>query len=118
MSKGSVYKRKDDRFEARVYFGTDSDGKRVSKSFYGRSSEEAMLKLRKFVKPDEVYAETQMTVQELIFEWLGIMMNRIKESTYANYRIKAEKHLIPFFGIMNCGKKKAMISMHLLKGSY
>ncbi len=77
-----------------------------------------MLKLRKFVKPDEVYAETQMTVQELIFEWLGIMMNRIKESTYANYRIKAEKHLIPFFGIMNCGKKKAMISMHLLKGSY
>lgn len=100
-----VYKRKDGRFEARVYLGVTPEGKRRSKSFYGHTPEEAkrkMLVYCKAIAPN--YHKTEMTIRELILEWLNIVSMRIKASTYSNYRMKCEKHLIPAFGSLNCCK--------------
>ena len=56
---------------------------------------------------NEVYAVTEMTVRELVTEWLHVTASRIKESTAANYVMKAEKHIIPAFGNIQCCLLKA-----------
>lgn len=38
------------------------------------------------------------TVQELFNEWLCSAKHRVKESTLANYRLKADKHILSVFG--------------------
>lgn len=39
-----------------------------------------------------------MTVQEIFNEWLCSAKHRVKESTLSNYRLKANKHILPVFG--------------------
>lgn len=108
MSKGTVYKRKDGRWECRISMGKDENGKRVFRSFYGKSREEAEYKaMISHDHTEEEYALTKMTVKELVTEWLYVMSSRIKESTAANYAMKAEKHLIPEFGSIQCCLLKA-----------
>ncbi|MBQ8725040.1 MAG: site-specific integrase, partial [Oscillospiraceae bacterium] len=43
-----------------------------------------------------------MTVYYLFQEWIQAISSRVKESTIANYRMKAEKHIFPEFGDMDC----------------
>lgn len=102
MLKG-VYKRKDGRYESRVYIGKDKNGKRKYRSFYGKTADEAQLKL-KFSQQnyEREFSVTEMTIRELFNEWLYIISSRVKESTLANYRMKAEKHIIPAFGDVQC----------------
>ena len=108
MGKGSAYKRKDGRWEFRILMGKTSEGKRVFKSYYGKSREEAEYKaMIAQGQAEEEYAVTEMTVKELVTEWLHVTASRIKESTAANYVMKAEKHLIPEFGEIKCCLLKA-----------
>ena len=103
MNTGTVYKRKDGRWECRISMGKDDNGKRVFKSFYGKNCEEAEYKaMIAQGQAEEEYAVTEMTVRELVTEWLHVTASRIKESTAANYVMKAEKHLIPAFGEIKC----------------
>ncbi len=103
MNKGTVYKRKDGRWECRISLCKDDNGKRLSKSFYGKTREEAEYKMMIALDhTEERYALTEMTVKELVTEWLYVMKSRIKESTAANYAMKAEKHIIPAFGDIQC----------------
>ena len=79
MNSISVYKRKDERFEARVYLGVDNSGKRKCKSFYGHT-EEAKRKMLVFCRSNAVtFNKTEMTVGELILEWLSTVSIRIKD---------------------------------------
>ena len=108
MSKGTTYKRKDGRWECRVSMGKTEDGKRVFRSFYGKTKEEAEYKAMIAAgHAEDEYAVTGMTVRELVTEWLYVMSSRIKESTAANYTMKAEKHIIPTFGDIQCCLLKA-----------
>ncbi|MCM1508845.1 MAG: site-specific integrase [Ruminococcus flavefaciens] len=108
MNKGNIYQRKDGRWESRMPVGKDENGKRKYRSFYGKSREEAEYKLLIACQNvAEEYALTEMTVTQLVTEWLHIMASRLKESTAANYRMKAEKHIIPAFGGVQCCLLKA-----------
>lgn len=99
MAQNNIYHRKDGRWESRMPIGKDENGKRKYRSFYGKTRGEAEYKLLLACKIiDEEYAITEMTVTQLVTEWLHVMSSRIKESTAANYRMKAEKHIIPSFG--------------------
>lgn len=103
MSKGNVYQRQDGRWESRISVGKDENGKRKYRSFYGKTREEAEIKLMaacQSVNGEDIL--TEMTVAELITEYLHIMSSRLKESTLANYRMKTDKHIIPAFGDIQC----------------
>ena len=103
MRKINIYKRKDGRFEGRIYLGRDDDGKRKYKSYYGISAEDVQRKYELsqcFITSDNI--SSGITVGELIREWLYAASFRVKESTLANYRMKAETHIIPVFGEMPC----------------
>ena len=98
----SIYLRKDGRWEARLSLGTEN-GKRKTRSFYGKSREEAEYKmLASQQNQADEYAITELTVRELAAEFLQTSSVRLKESTAANYRMKTEKHIIPAFGDIQC----------------
>lgn len=44
MSKKTAYKRRDGRWECRISMGKDENGRRVFRSFYGKSRDEAEYK--------------------------------------------------------------------------
>ncbi|MBP3854875.1 MAG: site-specific integrase [Ruminiclostridium sp.] len=104
----NIYKRKDGRYEARMPLGKDENGKRRYRSYYGNTVEEAEFKLLAEREPVVVPASlTEMTVKELTLEYISAIRPRLKESSEVNYRMKAEKHIIPAFGNMNCCLLKA-----------
>ena len=109
MIRGTTYQRKDGRWECRISLGRDENGKKKYRSFYGKSKEEAEYKMVAACQSciSDQQAITEMTVKELALEWLCVVKNRIKESTAANYRMKIERHIIPFFGGINCSILKA-----------
>ena len=99
MRKMNIYKRKDGRFEGRVYLGKGENERRLFKSYYGKTEEEVQMKYKAASQGlFPAYASTQETVKDLFFEWITIIASKIRESTAANYRMKAEKHIIPAFG--------------------
>lgn len=100
MGGESIYKRKDGRFEGRIY-SSSAGGKRCYKSYYGSTYEEARKKMR-VAKDTTNYSVTEMTVRDMFAEWFSVMKSRLKESTLSNYRMKANKHIIPVFGDINC----------------
>ena len=104
----NIYQRKDGRYEARVSLGKDENGKRHYRSFYGNTAEEAEFKMLAAREPAAVPADlTEMTVKELTLEYISAIKPRLKESSEANYRLKAEKHIIPAFGSMKFGAGQA-----------
>lgn len=94
----NIYKRKDGRWEGRYKCGYDADGKTKYHSVYARTYNEVREKLSEIkIAPVSVTTAGKMTVKELFSEWLNVVQLRVKESTYANYRMKVEKHILPTF---------------------
>ena len=92
MSKKTAYKRRDGRWECRISMGKDENGRRVFRSFYGKSRDEAEYKaMIALDHSEDEYAVTEMTVRELVTEWLHVTASRIKESTAANYVHESRK---------------------------
>lgn len=102
MKQGTIYQRKDGRWECRISMGS-INGKRKYKSFYGSTAQEAEYKMMISMHTEQSASTiTEMTVKELAMEWLYITQNRIKESTAANYQMKLNKHILPVLGNRNC----------------
>ena len=107
MIRGTTYKRKDGRWECRISLGAENGHKKY-RSFYGKTREEAEYKMVAACQSSisDEKAITEMTVKELALEWLCVVKNRIKESTAANYRMKIERHIVPYFGEISCALLK------------
>ena len=97
----NIYKRKDGRWEGRYKSGYTDDGKTKYRSVYGRSYAEVRQKLvpLKVAVPTLIVA-CKLTVLELFDEWLSAVKLRVKPSTFANYQMKVEKHILPEYGGM------------------
>ena len=98
-----AYLRKDGRYECRIQ--RTIDGKKHKFSFYGATAEIAVEKCRIFKENilDKPFAKFKpgttevMTIPALIEEWFEQKRLVHKESTQANYRTKASKHIMPAF---------------------
>ncbi len=95
----NIYKRKDGRWEGRYKSGFKPDGSAKYSSVYGKTyaAVKALL-LEKSAKSVCTDIPAALTVKELFESWLKAMKLKIKESTYMNYLIKYEKHILPAFG--------------------
>lgn len=97
----NIYKRKDGRWEGRYRSGYKADGKAKYCSVYGRSYQEVRAKLLPLkTAPVTVASSGNLTVKALLTEWLGAVQLRVKASTYANYCMKIERHILPAFGML------------------
>ena len=98
MIQFNIYLRKDGRWEGRIYYPSEEGTKKKYKSFYGKSYEEVVLLITKYKSDNTVTDEISTTFSELYSEWIENSRRRIKESTAANYQMKADKHILPVFG--------------------
>lgn len=95
----NIYKRKDGRWEGRYKSGYREDGQTKYRSVYGHSYAEVKEKLTPLkASASSPHAVCHLTVKALFSEWLSAVKLRVKPSTYANYLLKVEKHLLPTFG--------------------
>lgn len=104
----NIYKRKDGRWEGRYKAGFDASGRTRYRSVYARTYSEVKAKLAEMKQSQEQFKSAgNLTVGNLFVEWLGAVKMKVKESTYANYRMKIDKHLIPVFGKVSYEKLSA-----------
>ncbi len=95
----NIYKRKDGRYEGRYPVGYTPDGKRKYCSVYAKTYQEAKEKLIRLKSEKQHFRSSgNLTVGTLFEEWLNSVKLRVKTSTYANYRMKADRHILPEFG--------------------
>ena len=107
----NIYHRKDGRWEGRYKSGYDKSGKAKYRSVYGHSYAEVRAKLVPLKARDPgIHVTCRMTVKELFSEWLSAVKLRVKSSTYANYQMKVDKHILPKFG----GMRYEMLTVQML----
>jgi len=95
----NIYKRKDGRWEGRYKVGYNDSGTAKYRSVYGKTYQDVKTKLTALkAVPVPTNSSGKLTVKELFEEWLSAVKLRVKESTYANYRMKADKHILSEFG--------------------
>lgn len=95
----NIYKRKDGRWEGRYRSANQLSGKAKYRSVYGKSYQEVKHKLLKCkTQTDREASSGKLTVSDLFSEWLGAVRNTVKESTFANYTMKINHHILPEFG--------------------
>lgn len=106
MGKYNIYCRKDGRYEGRLTRGRHHNGKRRFQYFFGHSRKEVEEKID-FCRNSEQTETCSKTIGELFAEWYQSIQHRVKESTAANYRMKAEKHVLPAFSTVPVSKMSA-----------
>ena len=100
--------RKDGRYMGKFISCYDDNGKAQYQYVYGKTLDEAE---RKVLIGQEVASRYlsggYITVGKVYGEWLNAVVNRVKESSLANYKAKFEKHILPIFGDIPCADLSA-----------
>lgn len=118
----TITKRKDGRYVGKFIAEYADNGKAQYHYVYGKTYEEAESKVRIGREIATRYLSGRyITVEKIYVEWLNAVVNRVKESTLANYRNKFEKHILPEFGDIPCadltaGRINAFINQKLADG--
>lgn len=99
MRKYNIYHRRDGRFEGRLSKGKDRNGQRCFIYFFGHTREEVEKKID-ISRKKEQNNSCSITVGQIFSEWFQYIQYKVKESTAANYRMKAENHVLPVFSDM------------------
>ena len=118
----TITKRKDGRYVGKFISDYAVNGKTQYQYVYGKTCAEAESKAligREIAS--RFLSGRYITVGRVYREWLNAVVNRVKESTYANYINKFEKHILPEFGDVPCadltaGSINAFINQKLADG--
>ena len=118
----NITKRKDGRYMGKFIVCYNDSGKAQYQYVYGKTYDEAESKVLIGQEVASRYLSGRyITVGKIYREWLNAVVNRIKESSLANYRAKFEKHILPIFGDVPCadlsaGRINAFINEKLAEG--
>lgn len=91
----NIYKRKDGRWEARYVSSIGIDGKKKYASVYAKTYAEVKEKQCKCIQTSQITTrkEISLTLEELMWEWLGTTVNSVKRSTYQKYESIIRNHI-------------------------
>ncbi|MCM1227701.1 MAG: N-terminal phage integrase SAM-like domain-containing protein [Clostridium sp.] len=104
----NITKRKDGRYMGKFIVGYDDNGKAQYHYVYGNTYYEAEKKLLIGREVASRYLSGRyITVGKVYEEWLNAVQNCVKESTFANYKAKFEKHILPEFCGIPCADLSA-----------
>ena len=98
MQRNNIYYRKDGRWEGRIPRGKRKNGRRKFQYVFGKSKDEVRDKMDAIKNRELQHGYCTLNVSQLFSEWYQSIQHRVKESTAANYRMKAKKHILPVFG--------------------
>lgn len=96
--EGTVRKRADGRYEARLEIGVSSDGRRVQEFFYGATKQEALVKLNAAKGLPRAKGAGRLTLSEYLAAWLSEVQQRCKFATYKQRETIVRKHINPYIG--------------------
>lgn len=94
----NLYYRKDGRWEGRISRGKKKNGKRKFQYIISRNKEDVISRINMIRQSEQNYQSCYKTLDTVFYEWFNTVKYHIKESTASNYRMKAEKHILPSFG--------------------
>ncbi len=95
----NIYKRKDGRWEGRYKAGYDVNGKAKYRSVYAKTYQDVKERLMSLKSAPVKHEHSgRLKVKDLFEEWMSAVKLKVKISTYTNYRMKADKHILPTFG--------------------
>ena len=97
MEKFNIYHRQDGRYEGRIIKGKNKQGKPKFQYVFGKTKEEVQKKISE-IRCKKHYQTCCEPFSVLFEKWYQSIKHRIKESTGANYLMKARKHILPVFG--------------------
>lgn len=102
QNEGSIRKRPEGTWEARVTVGIMADGRQKQKSLYGKTRQEVNIKMTDLLNNLQkglITNPTKMTLSEwLDFYMLEYKKKFVKPVTYNNYTIKVKNHIEPAIG--------------------
>lgn len=112
---GTIIKRKDGRYEARVIVGVNpATGKAIRKSVYAKTQAECAKLQRALVAAVDngTYAESStMELSKWLETWLELYTSSITPGTLRSYRNAVQKHIIPALG----GTKLCDLKPHMIQ---
>jgi integrase len=101
-NEGTITRRKDGRWEARISLGRDATGKVKRITLYGKTRQEVADKLTKTLHDKQqgtVIAPHKLTLGEWLETWLQeYKRQRIRPSTFDSYEIIVKRYVIPVIG--------------------
>lgn len=102
QGEGSISKRPDGTWWARITVGKTPDGKQKRKAFYGKTRKEVQEKLTAALNDinNNTYIEpSKMTVEQWMYIWLrDYKKASVKPKTYAAYEAHVRNHIAPDLG--------------------
>jgi integrase len=101
-NEGTITRRKDGRWEARISLSRDATGKLKRVTLYGKTRQEVADKLAKALHDKQqgtVVAPQKLTLSAWLATWLQHYKRpRIRSNTLDQYEMIVKRHLIPSFG--------------------
>ena len=99
---GTIRKRSDGRWEARIIVGHKNDGSPMYKSAFAKTQKSALKQLHQLIdlyRDVDLTEECRMTLGEWLDKWLDeYMIFTIRESTLDSYRAMVKNQVKPFIG--------------------
>ena len=99
---GTIRKRSDGRWEARIIIGHKNDGSPMYKSAFAKTQKSALKQLHQLLdlyRDVDLTEECRMTLGEWLDKWLDeYMIFTIRESTLDSYRAMVKNQVKPFIG--------------------
>ena len=99
---GTIRKRSDGRWEARIIIGHKNDGSPMYKSAFAKTQKSALKQLHQLLdlyRDIDLTEECRMTLGEWMDKWLDeYMIFTIKENTIKGYRSQIDHQIKPFIG--------------------
>ena len=99
---GTIRKRNDGRWEARIIIGHKNDGSPMYKSAFAKTQKSALKQLHQLLdlyRDVDLTEECRMTLGEWMDKWLDeYMIFAIRESTLDSYRTMVKNQVKPFIG--------------------
>lgn len=98
----NIYKRKDNRWEARYVKGYSFNGKTLYGYCYGKTYREAKEKVNvikaTMINGQVIPKNNRVCLSVICDQWLHVNRNKVKESSYVKYCANIEKHIKPEIG--------------------
>lgn len=102
QGEGTIFKRPDGTWWARLTIGKTPDGKQKRKAFYGKTRKEVQEKLTAALNDinNNTYIEpSRLTVEQWMYTWLrDYKKASVKPKTYAAYESHVKNHIVPDLG--------------------
>ena len=109
---GTIRKRSDGRWEARIIVGHKNDGSPMYKSAFTKTQKSALKQLHQLIdlyRDVDLTEDSRMTLGEWLDKWMSeYKQGVIRSSTYASYKSEIENHIKPYLGTKMLTKIKTV----------